>query len=84
MAGAVGVAGVAESASVLSAVVVGAFRVEGEVVGVSAGGLAGVEGFDVVDSQRAAGWLQPGARQVPSRAMRNCLRVSGGWYRVRP
>ena len=46
VAGAVGVAGVAEPAAVLGAVVVFAFHVQGEVVGGAAGGLAGSVGHD--------------------------------------
>ena len=53
--GAVGVAGVEESAAVFGAVMVVAFSVEGGVVGAAAGGFAWSEGFDVVDLAAVGG-----------------------------
>ena len=53
--GAVGVAGVEESAAVFGAVVVVAFCVQAGVAGLSAGGFPGAEGVDVVDLAAVGG-----------------------------
>ena len=60
VAGAVGVAGVGESAAVFGPVVVEAFSVEAGVVGPPAGGLAGFVGFDVVDLAAVGGLVAAG------------------------